>query len=78
MNKSFISILILFSVIGLSQSESFDNETLSMFDEVIAYDQKMNGLNDLVANREQAILRGDYGHSKAKKKALLELSLIHI
>lgn len=72
MNKSFISILILFSVIGLSQSESFDNETLSMFDEVIAYDQKMNGLNDLVANREQAILRGDYGHSKAKKKALLE------
>ena len=38
MNKSFISILILFSVIGLSQSESFDNETLSMFDEVIAYD----------------------------------------
>ena len=63
MNKSFISILILFSVIGLSQSESFDNETLLMFDEVIAYDQKMNGLNDLVANREQAILR---------------LSLIHI
>ena len=43
-----------------------------MFDEVIKYDQKMNGLNDLVANREQAISRGDYGHSKAKKKALLE------
>ena len=32
----------------------------------------MNDLNNLVANREQAILRGDYGHSKEKKKALLK------
>ena len=72
MNKNFIAVLILFSVIGFSQDESFDNETLSMFDGVISYDQKMNRINDLVANREQAILRGDYGHSKEKKKAMLE------
>ena len=49
MNKNFIAVLILFSVIGFSQDESFDNETLSMFDGVLSYDQKMNRLNDLVA-----------------------------
>ena len=42
MNKNFISILILFSVIGFSQDESFDNKTLSMFDEVIKYDQTLS------------------------------------
>ena len=73
MNKNYVSALILFSLFGFSQDEiSFDNETLSMFDGVISYDQKMNDLNNLVANREQAILRGDYGHSKEKKKALLK------
>ena len=66
---NYVSALILFSLFGFSQDEiSLDNETLSIFDGVISYDQKMNDLNNLVANREQAILRGDYGHSKEKKK----------
>ena len=52
MNKNYVSALILFSLFGFSQDEiSFDNETLSMFDGVISYDQKMNDLNNLEIGR---------------------------
>ena len=73
MNKKIALSFILFSLVVFAQNEiNFDNKTLSMFDNVLLYDENMNYLDDLVQRQEKAILRGDYGHSTAKKKALLE------
>lgn len=65
MNKFIVQFLFVFSLLGYSQDAV-------LFDNVVEYDKKMNDLDRLVQDQRQKILRGDYGHSKEKKRRLLE------
>jgi hypothetical protein len=65
MNKFIVQFLFIFSLLGYSQDAV-------LLDNVVEYDKKMNDLDRLVQDQRQKILRGDYGHSKEKKRRLLE------
>ena len=65
MNKFIVQFLFVFSLLGYSQDAV-------LLDNVVEYDKKMNDLDRLVQDQRQKILRGDYGHSKEKKRRLLE------